>query len=93
MKQELPARYTIRRTEDFIKKSHELGKRFSRVKELIKAIDWALERRPHYFTNISSDYYLWVTTELSNDDFPEVKILYKIVEDDFEVVLLDIEET
>lgn len=38
-------------------------------------------------------YYLWVTEELSNEEFPTVRILYKILEEDQIVVLPDIEES
>jgi len=84
--------YQIKRTEEFIQKSNELRKQYKRTPELITAIDWALCRKPHYFQNISGDFYLWVTEELSNEEFPTVKILYKILEEDQIVILLDIEE-
>jgi hypothetical protein len=84
--------YRIQRTEIVIKKTHELSLRYPRIPEFIKAIDWALSRRPHHFTHISSDYYLWVTAELSSDEFPDVKILYKIDEESNIVIILDIDE-
>lgn len=85
-------KYQIKRTEEFIQKSVELGKGYKRTPDLIRAIDWALSRKPHYFNNVSGDYYLWVTEGLMSEDFPVVKILYKIIEDSDTVILLDIEE-
>lgn len=55
--------YSIRRTEEFIEKTNELSKLYKRTPDLIKAVDWALCRKPHHFQNISSNYYLWTTEE------------------------------
>lgn len=60
--------------------------------ELIQAIDWSLSRKPHFFTHIAADYYLWVTEELESDDFPVVKILYRVLAEEQVVVLLSIDE-
>jgi hypothetical protein len=92
MKRELPQKYVIHRTEKFIEQSHALEQKYSRIPELIKAIDWALERRPHYFNHISSNYYFWVTEDLTEYGFPEVRIMYMIKEEDYIVLLIDIEE-
>jgi len=92
MKPEHKPEYTINRTEGFIKKNQELRAVYSRMAELISAIDWALERKPHTFTQIINDYYLLKTGQLSNPDFPQLKILYYINENEKIVVLIDIED-
>lgn len=92
MKRDLPARYKIKRTEKFIQNTSNLKSSYPRVTDLINAIDWTLQRSPHRFTNTVTNYYLWVTSELASEDFPEVKILYMIDEVEKEVTLIDIEE-
>jgi hypothetical protein len=62
------------------------------VTDLIQAIDWALMRKPHYFTQVSGDFYLLKTDQLDNPDFPQIKVLYKINEADNTVILLDIDD-
>jgi hypothetical protein len=92
MKPEHKPQYQINRTEEFIKKSQELRSRYNRVTDLINAIDWVLTRKPHFFTNLIGEYYLLVTDQLSNPDFPKVKVFYRIIEETNIVVLIDIEE-
>ena len=92
MKREHKPQYTIKRTEEFIRKSQEIRTIYKRFTEMINAIDWALQRRPHFFTNVSGEFYLLKTKELSNPDFPKLKILYRIVESESLVVLMDIED-
>lgn len=84
--------YQIQRTEVFIKRFNSLLKIYPRVGELLEAIDWALCRKPHSFSQISGNYYLWVTDELSSEEIPAVKIVYIIQEEENIVVLLEIEE-
>ena len=92
MKPEHKPQYTINRTEEFIRKSQEIKKSYKRVTDLINAIDWALERKPHIFTQVSGEFYLLKTSELSNPDFPLLKILYRVIQEKNIVVLIDIEE-
>jgi hypothetical protein len=84
--------YKIKRTKEFIRKTSELRKIYRRMPDLIKAIDWALARKPHAFTKLTSDFYLWKTVELENNEFPIVNILYRIVEEAYEVILIDIDD-
>lgn len=56
------------------------------------AIDWALARRPHHFTKLAGDFYLWVTENIDNADVPKVKIIYRIFEEENRIMLLAIEE-
>lgn len=60
--------------------------------ELNQVIDWTLARKPHIFNQIIGEFYFLKTEELANPQFPDVKILYRIIEQDFKVVLIDIEE-
>jgi len=85
--------YQIRKTEKYIAESQKLHKSFNRVTDLLKAIDWALERKPHSFTLVSGDYYMLVTGQLSNEEFPEVRVLYLINEDELFVMLINISES
>jgi hypothetical protein len=69
-----------------------LQKRYGRLLHLLQAIDWALARRPHHFSNVTGEYYLLKTGELSNPAFPQLKIVYRISEEENTVVLLDIDD-
>jgi hypothetical protein len=91
-KPEVPPTYSIIRTEEFIFKSNELRKKYSRLTELNQAIDWALARKPHFFNQFIGEFYFLITEELANPQFPDVKIFYRILEKDYRVVLIDIEE-
>lgn len=84
--------YKLVRTEEFIQKSFEISKKFPRVIELNQSIDRALFRKPNMLTQLLGEFYFLVTVELTNPYFPEVKVLYKIIESEYKVVLLDIEE-
>jgi hypothetical protein len=92
MKAEHKPQYTIIRTEEFIQKAHELGKVYNRFTDLIKAIDWALERTPHMFVKLTNDFYLLKTAQLSNPNFPKLNILYRIVQAANNVILIDIDD-
>ena len=92
MKPHHKPKYTINRTESFIRQSQQIRKRHERFGELLNAIDWALQRKPHFFSNVSGNYYLLKTKELANPDFPKLKVLYHIVEEDWIVVLINIED-
>jgi hypothetical protein len=91
-KPEPPPTYSIIRTEYFIFKSNELRKKYPTLTELNRTIDWALARKPHFFNQFIGEFYFLITEELSNPQFPDVKILYRIIEQDYKVVLIDIEE-
>lgn len=84
--------YQITRTEKYIQKNHELTKTFPRLKELNKAVEWALSRKPHHFTPVTDEYYVLVTQQLENPEFPEVRILYLINQEEQRITLLDIDE-
>jgi hypothetical protein len=84
--------FSINRTEEFVQKCHELSKVYGRLTDLINSVDWALARKPHTFNKISGDYYLLKTSMLSNPEFPKLIIVYRILEADNKVVLLDIDD-
>jgi len=84
--------FSIQRTEEFIQKCNELSKVYGRMVDLINAIDWALERMPHLYTQITTDYYLLKTGQLSNPNFPKLKIMYKIIASENKVILIDIDD-
>jgi hypothetical protein len=83
--------YKIIREPDFDRKILEIAGNFKRLKELDDAIDWALARKPHYFNEITNEFYYWVTEQLTNDQFPQLKILYRIVDSEKTVYLIDVE--
>ena len=83
--------YTVTKTEDFIKKCQVIRKEFDRFNDLIDAVVWALERKPHFYSQVSGDYYVLVSDALADSSFPSVKILYKIFPDEYRVTLLEIE--
>ncbi len=85
--------FTVIREKEFDSQLEEICTRYQRMSELDHAIDWALSRKPHSFRHISGDYYLWVTEKLISDDFPKVKILYKVDDVNRTVVLISIEDS
>jgi hypothetical protein len=89
---DLPASYKVERSEEFIRQFSELRKIYLRTNDLINSVDWALSRRPHHFTKVAGDYYLWVTENIDNPEIPKIKIVYRIIDDDNKVILLAIEE-
>lgn len=93
MKHELQPRYQIKRTEQFIKETQQLNKNYPRVLDLFKAVDWNLQRGPHEYSNLITNYYLWTTDELSSEEFPVLKIFYMIDDENDTVTLIDVEES
>ena len=91
-KSELPPSYRIIRTEDFIYKCNELRKKYPKITDLIQTIDLVLARKPHLYNQVIGEFYFLLSIKLANPQFPDVKIFYRIMEQDFKVVLLDIEE-
>ena len=84
--------YEVVKTEEFIQQFHDIRKRYPKSTDLINAIVWALERHPHKFENITQDYYHWITDELANAEYPTVKVLYKIIDQDSKVIMMAVEE-
>lgn len=83
--------YQIIREPDFDAKMFEIAKQYPRLNELECAIDWALSRKPHDFNAITNEYYFWVTQEFTNHEFPSLKIVYRIVQSERRVYLIDVE--
>jgi hypothetical protein len=63
----------------FDSKIQFLSKTFSRMDELDRAIEWALERDAKRFYNICDDFFLWKTGQLI-PEVPPLRILYRYVE-------------
>lgn len=84
--------FTVRRTEEFVQKCNELSKAYGRLTELINAVDWSLQTRPHYYDHLAGEFYLLKSGALSNPAFPKLKILYKILEAESTVVMLEIDD-
>jgi hypothetical protein len=61
MKPEHKPQYYVVKTEHFITRTQDLQKRYGRLLHLLQAIDWALARRPHHFSNVTGEYYLLKT--------------------------------
>jgi hypothetical protein len=89
---EYKPQFTIERTEKFIQNCNELSKIYGRLTDLINAVDWVLSRHPHLYKQIVSNYYLFKSSQLSNREFPKLKIMYIIHEDLNKVTLMDIED-
>lgn len=92
MKHKHKPQYTINRTEAFIRQSQEIRKDYERFQQLLDAVDWALQRKPHSFSNVSGNFYLLKTKELPNPEFTQFKVLYNILEEEKIVVLINIDE-
>ena len=84
--------YEVTKTEEYIQQFDEIYKRFPRSIELNNAIVWALERYPHSFENLAHDFYHWITAELASEEYPIVKILFRILSEENKVILLSVEE-
>jgi len=91
MKREHKPHYKVTKTEECLQNLHELSKNYGRATELVNAIEWALARKPHQFNHLANDFYFWITDEL-NIQFPVVKIVYRINEEEHTVIVLTIEE-
>jgi hypothetical protein len=92
MERDRKPQFAIVKSEEYIANLNQLTKRYGRLVELNDAIEWALSRKPHYFDKVANDIYLWITQGLMSDDFPIVKIIYRIIEDKNTVVIITIEE-
>lgn len=83
--------YQIIREPEFESKMLEIAVGYPRLNELEDAIDWALARKPHEFTQIMNEYYLWITEGYTNNEFPPLRILYRIDDTEKKVYLIDVE--
>ena len=84
--------YEIVKTEEYLELLNDIYKRFPRITDLNKSVEWQLQRAPHLFEKINNNFYHWVTGELINPNIPRVKILYRIIEEPAKVIMLSIEE-
>jgi hypothetical protein len=84
--------FTIIKTEEFIQKCDGLSKVYGRITDLINAACWNLERKRHLYLQISTEYYLWRSSVLANPAFPQVKVMYRIIEAENKVILIDIDD-
>lgn len=83
--------YTIVREKSFDAKMQDLISDFTRLAEFEHALDWALARQPHAFTQYFSDVYFLITEDLGEYGMPSLRILYKIDPDKKEVLLIDVD--
>jgi hypothetical protein len=83
--------YTIIRDTSFETKMQTLTKDFSRLAELETALDWALARKPHSFTQLFNDVYFIVTEDLGEFGIPSLRILYLIDSQSKTVILLEVD--
>lgn len=84
--------YTIVRETSFEVKMEALVNDYKRLSELECALDWALARKPHSFTQLHSDVYFIVTEDLGEFEIPSLRILYLIDESRRTVLLIDVEQ-
>jgi hypothetical protein len=83
--------YSIVRERGFQEKFELLVQDHQRLSELESAMDWALARRPHRFTQIMTDSYLLVTEDLGEFGIPSLRILYTVDNLERKVLLIDVE--
>lgn len=83
--------FSIIRETSFQIKIEVLIKDFARLAEFESALDWALARKPHSFTQVFGDTYILVTEDLGEFNIPSLRILYLIDEAERKVILIDID--
>jgi hypothetical protein len=83
--------YTIIREKSFDEKIEVLKLDFKRLAEFESALDWALARRPHGFTQLFNDVYFLVTEDLGEFGIPSLRILYLIDSHERTVLLIDLD--
>jgi hypothetical protein len=83
--------YTIIREKSFDEKIEALRLDFRRLAEFESALDWALARRPHSFTQLFNDVYFLVTEDLGEFGVPSLRILYLINSYERTVLLIDVD--
>jgi hypothetical protein len=83
--------YSIVRERSFQDKFESFIKDYQRLAEVESAIDWALARRPHSFTQIATDTYFLVTEDLGEFGIPSLQILYMIDSSERRVLLIDVD--
>jgi hypothetical protein len=83
--------FSIIREKSFQEKFELLVGDHQRLLEVESAIDWALARRPHSFTQIFTDTYLLVTEDLGEFGIPPLRILYMVDNTERKVLLVDVD--
>jgi hypothetical protein len=83
--------YTIVRETSFQVKMEAIVVDFKRLAEFESALDWALARKPHSFTQYFSDVYFLVTEDLGEFGIPSLRILYLIDSANLKVILIDVD--
>jgi hypothetical protein len=83
--------YTIIRETSFQEKMEAFVQNYKRLAEFETALDWALARKPHGFTQYFSDVYFLVTEDLGEFGIPSLRILYLIDSVHRKVLLIDVD--
>jgi hypothetical protein len=83
--------YTIVREKSFQEKMEVFIADYERLAEVDSALDWALARQPHSFTQLINDTYFLVTEDLGEFGIPSLKILYLIEPAEKRVLLIDVD--
>jgi hypothetical protein len=83
--------YTIVRETSFQVKMEAFIVDYKRLAEFESALDWALARKPHGFTQYFSDVYFIVTEDLGEFGIPSLRILYLIDAPNRKVILIDVD--
>lgn len=65
----------IIREKSFEIEFQEIAKKYARIHDLESAIDWALERQPGRFNNITDNLFIWKMEKFS-EHFPQLMIAY-----------------
>ena len=83
--------YTIIREWSFQEKMEAFIADYKRLAEVESALDWALARQPHSFTQLINDTYFLVTEDLGEFDVPSLRILYLIDSAEKRILLIDVD--
>jgi len=92
--------FTIIRTEEFIRASSSLIEAYPTLIEFNKFLNWHLQKDPYRFERDTGDYYTLSSSDLQTPDlllaakrvtlFPNVKVLYRIDQEQRSVTLMSI---
>ena len=85
------APYRVQKTKEFDEQVEALTGLYPRIEEVIKGIVWALEKDPRRYVKLPGDYYQYNYKSISQDHFPDVAVLYRVLADDAKVILMAIE--
>ncbi len=85
------APYHVEPTNEFNEQVEALKGMYPRIDQSIMAITWALKKDPREYDHIVGDYYTIESKSISKENFPDVKVMYRILADQGMVTLMAVE--